>query len=369
MRIIVISFILTFILTSCKFGVSDEEFKNNYSVSSIHVMNIDGTNERALTNSNSYVLYANYLPNGRKIVFVRTRDLISDHPADYLQTLYIMDNDGSNTTPIVSKNICFAGTYPPLQTYYEFVPRIQFTKDSKKIVFSTWYDRESCTNIWSINIDGSNLTNITNLGNSGAILGSFSLSNDDQKIVYNEFHADFAQTNYIVTRNIDGTNPKIIKTLHGIKTRFPRFLPTDNNTIVYLEDINNVNSFLKRVSATDTSVSATIAPFQKSVYYPLLMKTNKLIYFAFEYPNSGLYELDLASGANQPIYKNIGAWLVSASPDQSLLTWSDDHKFGILNSNGTVVKDSLSPFYECREPYISPSNQQVIFRSISSVRY
>jgi hypothetical protein len=287
LRIILISIFLPMIVSSCKLGVSDEEYKNNYSVSNIHVMNIDGTNEKALTNSNNYVMYANYLPNGQKIVFVQTRELISDHDAMYPQTLYTMDVDGSNVTPIVSQNICFAGAFPPLQTYYEFVPRIQFTNDSKKIVFSTWYDRENCSNIYSINIDGSNLTNITNSdgNNSGTIFGSFSLSSDDKTIVYNEFHNDAAQTNYIVTRNIDGTNPKIIKTLHGIKTHFPRFLPTDNNIVVYLEDTDNMQSFLKRVSVSDTSISAIIAPYLRSVYFPLLLRTNKMIFNMFEYPN------------------------------------------------------------------------------------
>lgn len=120
----------------------------------IYVMDADGTNVIRLTGELESVNWLAWSPNGKKIAFVDG-------------DLYVMDSDGSNAHELVMSVSRING--------------VSWSPDSKKLAFSGkpcmvspisgghiyppkgCYDEDSTENIYVINIDGSGLTQVTNV--------------------------------------------------------------------------------------------------------------------------------------------------------------------------------------------------------------
>jgi Tol biopolymer transport system component len=107
---------------------------NDYS---IFMIDIDGTNQKLVTNELGYNLAPFFSPEGDKIIFRSHRGWNYD--------LYEMDLDGKN-----QRNL----TNDSGHAYFS-----QFSPDGSKILFNT--DREQYYKIWIMNQDGSNQTQLT----------------------------------------------------------------------------------------------------------------------------------------------------------------------------------------------------------------
>jgi len=139
----------------------------------IYRVDKDGTNLKRLTVATGRDDFPAYSPDGSKIVFSSSKYLKDDAPAN----LYIMDSDGSNKRCLTFGNQF--DTFPV------------FSHDGKRIYFirSFWYGCHSHMvhpfwqkeDVYSINIDGSDLKEITN-GRYYDIT-SLSLFPDDEKIL------------------------------------------------------------------------------------------------------------------------------------------------------------------------------------------
>jgi tol-pal system beta propeller repeat protein TolB len=107
----------------------------------LYIMNGDGTGQRPLTNFLGFKIAAVCSPNGRQIAFQ------SRPPGFSANAIFLMNVDGSDLTPLVS-----GGGFPT------------WSPDGKKIAFQAvaapgpGQPRE----IWVINVDGTELTNLTN---------------------------------------------------------------------------------------------------------------------------------------------------------------------------------------------------------------
>jgi Tol biopolymer transport system component len=147
-----------------------------------------------------------------KIVFTSNRDATID--------IYTMEKDGSNVTRITTS-----------PDFHKQFPRL--TPDGNKIIYEYWKDTngdkmnspEECE-IYSINIDGSGITPLTN---NNYYDGNPSVSPNGDKIV---FISTRDATNDIYTMNIDGSNVTRITTSPDFHKQYPRFTP-DGNKIIY----------------------------------------------------------------------------------------------------------------------------------------
>jgi Tol biopolymer transport system component len=150
----------------------------------VYVMNVDGSGQTNLTNNPGQTDYnGSWSPDGTKIVFTSLRDGNSE--------IYVMNADGSGQTNI-SNNPAWEDT-------------ADWSPDGTKIAFGTNRKGGCCPNpqdheIFVMNADGSNQTNITNNSEPDS---DPDWSPDGTKIVFNK---RVGLNHEIFVMNADGSN-------------------------------------------------------------------------------------------------------------------------------------------------------------------
>jgi TolB protein len=143
----------------------------------IFVMNIDGSDLRFIKNGSSPV----FSPDGKNILYQK-------FIPPYDQGLYIMKIDGSEDK--------FLSSIP-------FQTRPRFSPDGSRIIFSKFTTN---FDIYLINVDGSNLINLTN-SDAGETQPVF--TSDGSKIIFAAYDTT-TRINKLYSMNIDGTDKKVI---------------------------------------------------------------------------------------------------------------------------------------------------------------
>ena len=160
----------------------------------IFTMDVDGSNQTNLTNSNKINEYPSFSPDGSKIVFQRR--VLFEH-----NDIYIMNSDGTNLNRLTTES----PNWNP-----------HFTPDGNKINFIS--ERDGDVEIYIMDVNGSNQTNLTNK------IGGQShphVSYDMKKIVYGDY-LDGDWEIYIM--DIDGSNQVRLTNRNGEDVR-PQFQP------------------------------------------------------------------------------------------------------------------------------------------------
>lgn len=167
--------------------------------SDLWIMDDDGTNWKQLSSSPDRVLWGDISPDGNRIAYFN----------ESTDQLFIMDIDGTDKHAIYTSPYSF-DRYPPT-----------WSPDSNKIAFQQ--GPYNAYDLWTINVDGSNLVNLTN---DGVESGNASWSPDGSQIVYQAGHNTVER---IWLMNSDGSN----KTqLTSSRSAYPDWSP-DGNTIAY----------------------------------------------------------------------------------------------------------------------------------------
>ncbi|QQS33787.1 MAG: PD40 domain-containing protein [Acidobacteriota bacterium] len=153
----------------------------------IWIMNADGTNQTRLTNTATNDISAGWRPDGQKIIFSRCNQPGCD--------LYTMNPDGTNQQPITAANT--AGDED----------QAQFTPDGTKLVFICSDSSLGNYQICVTNADGTNRQLITNTV-SPIVSQIINISPDGQKLAFvrNSTTVNGLPGWDIYTMNIDGTN-------------------------------------------------------------------------------------------------------------------------------------------------------------------
>jgi len=173
---------------------------NNHNTE-IFLMDIFGRANYNLTNSKGWDGLYNFSPDGKRIVFVSSRNGISND-------IYIMNVDGNNLTNLTNNNR--SNLYP------------RFSPDGSKIVFTSDGD------VYIMNVDGSHLINLTNDLTSES---NPRFSPDGTQIVYESWNSPIFN---IFIINIDGTGKTNLTNDSGINYS-PRFSP-DGSKIIFISD-------------------------------------------------------------------------------------------------------------------------------------
>jgi len=155
----------------------------------IYGMNTDGSNPTRIGDASLGGFFAHYSPDGQKIVF-ETTVLDSASPVGYRNQLFLMNADGTN--PInISNNLLRHHDTPA------------WSPDGSKIAFiSTVLDFSVGAELWLMDADGSNQHLVYgNPGFAGAFYPTF--SPDGSKIAFSN---DVDGDDEIYVINVDGTN-------------------------------------------------------------------------------------------------------------------------------------------------------------------
>jgi Tol biopolymer transport system component len=204
-----------------------------YDSFEIFSINDDGTNLKRLTNSHGYDAEATVSPQGNKIVFTSLRDGDPE--------LYLMDIDGSNQTRLTFEKGYDGGAF--------------FSNDGKKIVFrasrpktekelndynelvTLGYVRPTALEIFTMNVDGTDLKQITNFGK--ASFAPF-FHPDNKKIIFSSnINSKSGREFDLYLVNTDGTGLEQV-TFHKEFDGFPMFTK-DAKHLVFASNRFNKN--------------------------------------------------------------------------------------------------------------------------------
>ncbi len=203
-----------------------------YDTYDIFIADLKGNIKKQLTHTPGYDAEATVSPAGDKIVFTSTRNGDLD--------LYVMDIDGSNVKQITNEIGYDGGAF--------------FSPDGKKIVFrasrfTTEEEKQEYLDylkqglvaptkmeIFTCNVDGSELKQITNLGKAN--WAPF-YTPDGKKIVFSSNHhaARGFQFNLFMVNAEDGSALEQL-TYDGVFDSFPMFSP-DGKKLVFSSNRNN----------------------------------------------------------------------------------------------------------------------------------
>lgn len=204
----------------------------------IFVMNEDGTNRINLTNSENYDYFPSWSPDGTKIAYwsVLPTDL-----SGYVR-LKLMNADGSHQTPVIQARFQNSG--------------IAWSPDGTKVTFAQDGD------IFTVNVDGSGLRNLTLSG--GAVDTEPAWSPDGKTIAFAS--GQMAATGYgfamnIYAINVDGGNIRQLipnSGNFGFESNYlPKWSP-DGKSLLFLKQMQDTPDFLFRYDLT-TGRSTQIA--------------------------------------------------------------------------------------------------------------
>ncbi len=168
----------------------------------VYVMNDDGTNIVRLTNQTDFDEYADWSPDGTKIVYTS----VGGNPGGAKQ-IWIMNTDGTNKHKINNE--------------YGIQPA--WSPDGTRIAFKCF---KGGANICLMNVDGTNLKQLT--FETGPDTHDPDWSPDSNKIVYaSKKDGDFE----IYVMDADGSNKTQLTTNVGIDDNYPRWSPDGQNII------------------------------------------------------------------------------------------------------------------------------------------
>ncbi len=185
----------------------------------IYVMNADGKNQTNLTRNTARDDQPSWSPDGARIAFV------SDRSGN--REIHVMNADGSNQTdlissPAISKYPTWSvnGTtiYPPVAENYP-----AWSPNGTKIAFSRARDSWLLSEIYVVNSDGTNLTNLTPAW--GALTSRLTWSPDGTKIAFAGYRSGFNEMHVeIYVMDSDGSNQARLTLKPGVDSLLS-FLP------------------------------------------------------------------------------------------------------------------------------------------------
>jgi Tol biopolymer transport system component len=225
----------------------------------IYTMNADGTNPTRLTNNETHDVSPTFSADGKKIAFSREND-----PSIEDNNIWVMNADGSGQTDLNNPDILSKDEGP------------SFSPDGSKIAFSrVLFEGEPPFNydIWVMNADGSEQTNLSNSPASEDYLPAF--SPDGSKIAF-ETYRDGAPEIYVMNADGSGT-PTNLSNNPGSSSdstaydRRPAWSP--DGTRIAFESLRSGNSEIWVMNADGTgepvNVSNNAAPDDYPDWQPL----------------------------------------------------------------------------------------------------
>jgi len=180
---------------------TNEDIDNNVLMQyDLYVMDADGTGRKKLTDAKSGEVYADpafSYNEPSKIVYVKLVGLSE------ITDLYIMDADGQNKRMIFEHNEEIIAINDPM-----------FSRDGSKIIFMGQLDESGnhgipIVNIFTINIDGTDLKRITQNDGESDVLPHYS-PDGNLLTYYTYFWKNGVHNHQIRTANADGSNEKTI---------------------------------------------------------------------------------------------------------------------------------------------------------------
>lgn len=225
----------------------------------IYIINGDGSENIKISNISGRACGPDWSPDGSKIVFY-------NHLNDTTWSLFVMNSDGSEVRRLTDMSSVWDGS-----------PR--WSPDGRKIIFGRTYNLQDYhSEIWITNSDGENEHRVNSILGNGP-----DWSKDGEKIL---FHSAIGSFSEIFEVNIDGSNIKQITNLRS-EAYWPKWSP-DNLKIVFQSNkdndfeiyvINSDGSNVRQLTHNDVDeAEADWSPDGKKIVFASMRDGNFEIY-------------------------------------------------------------------------------------------
>lgn len=255
---------------------------------------------------------------------------------EWVDAIFIMDDDGSNVTYLADGN---PGS-------------IQFAPDDLKLIIN-----RGASGIWSMNTDGTEYKAIIDTISGGSSLPSiYTDSLGCTKIAF--------ASGDIYTINLDGTNLQNLTNTPDVRDRYPHFSP-DGDSIVYTTDSDTlitISIIDKNGESSRILISNTPSTKLAQVYYyPRYNRTGDKIYYKFLGELKGLYSINTDGTDNSLLFDgHLATDFLSMPDDGSKLIFSCNSHIYILN---TVDYEIMDLGYG-GSPMISSNGEKILFNGV-----
>lgn len=206
----------------------------------IWAMNADGSNAHMVTNGNRFI-FPDYSPDASRIVFSGTAAA-----TDVNQNVYLINADGTGLNQLtVAGNNQYA----------------TFSPDGKRIAFIS--DRTGVEQVWVMNADGSNQTQISHSGVTEDQVPDW--SPDGKKIAFAQGSIAGGGGGRIWVMNADGSNP--VQLTSGPGDDFGTAWSPDGQRIAFVRNFANGDRSVWTMNA-DGSDQQRVMPIPLTEYVP-----------------------------------------------------------------------------------------------------
>ena len=266
----------------------------------IYLMDLDGRNQRNITNSQAEDFDPSWSPDGSQIAF------ISDRDGDV--EIFLMNNDGSNPRNITNSS---SSDINP-----------SWSPDGKQIAFSS--DRGGQYDIYVMNADGSNVQQVSTNGSR-----EFSWSPDGKKIAYTSW---VSKQLYLV--NSDGSGQiKISDNIAGVNK--PEW-SQDGNYLAFAslhESQMHGSIYTINVSGED------LQPLSTSLYGVKFLWSPKPLFIALgsTSPERGIFIIGIEDNSTNQIYNEALTSLIAWLPDDYGICFIKNQDIYTVDLGGTSV--------------------------------
>jgi len=189
----------------------------------IYIMNIDGSNQRQLTDNDVDDKYPRVSPDGRYISYSSVQAGNSD--------IYIMNRNGSNQQQLT------------IHTNNDWLP--SFSPDSQQIIFSS--ERSGIADLYIVNIDG---TGLQRIAETSAREGRSDWSVQN-KLVFNVRIESYWE---IYTSDLDNSNRQILTDNDSLDDWSPQWSPDGTQILFHSEQESSPNSGIYLMNADGSDV-------------------------------------------------------------------------------------------------------------------
>jgi len=248
---------------------------------------------------------------------------------EWVDAVFIMDDDGSNVTHLID----------------DCPQNVQFTLDDMKIIIN-----RGLGGIWSMNIDGTDLKNLTSKS-VGSELPS--LSPDSTKIAFS--------TGDIYTMDIDGNNLQNLTNTPDVQEGYPNF-SFDGSKIVYTTRQDSINSIyiMDQNGANKSEVISNSTKYY--LYsYPIFNVSKEKIFYKYNGQPRGLYSINVDGTNSTLLYEGyVGYTFPSISADGNKIVFYVSNDIFIMNGDGT----DITRLTEGGSPMISSNGEKIVFGGV-----
>lgn len=225
-------------------------------------------------------------------------------------------------------------------------PRVQFIPNTTKIMLS------NSDSITIMNFDGTGKETIIDSVEGGTGFPCISL--DGTKLTFSNYD--------IYIANIDGSNLTNLTNTSDIIELYPQF-SSDGDSIVYTTILDTFYSISVIDEFGNNKIEVISNSTKYSNYsYPIFDKSVEKIFYKFNGLPSGLYSVNVDGSDNTILYEGwIGYNLPSMSLDGGkIVFWADGHIY-IMNEDGTEITDLGEAYNSKCNPMISYDGSKIVF--------